>query len=65
MKNFNPDTESHPCMKCKDGGVWREQERVTGNFCWHPEIRKIRGLCYGRYFTLKTIPKWCPLTKER
>lgn len=62
--DFNSYAESHPCMKCEHGAVWREQSKPAGNVCKHPEICKRKGLYYGRYHTLKKVPAWCPFKQE-
>lgn len=52
--------EAHPCMSCKYGGVWTENNISCGNFCKHEEITSQKGLFYGKYHSYKIVPKWCP-----
>lgn len=62
--DFNPKAEKHPCMKCEHGGTWTEKGGMAGNICKHPEITRQHGLFYGKFHTLKIIPKWCPLKEK-
>ena len=55
--------ETHPCMSCKYGGVWTENNIPCGNFCKHKEITNKIGLLYGRFHSYKNIPQWCPKRK--
>lgn len=62
--DFNPQADQHPCTKCAHGGVWTEMGSIAGNVCKHPKITNQKGLFYGRFHTLKTVPKWCPLKEQ-